>query len=337
MTPPLLDILIPAYKIRYLGRTLESLARQTDVRFSLFVFDDASPEAVETAIAPYRTRLNLRYHRFAENLGGRHLGLHYNRCVERSQAPWVWLIADDDLAGPECVAAFYRRLEAGAQADVLRFDAVLIDEHERCLRVLPPQPAGETSAEFVLQRCRRQRWNFLSNHIFSRAAFDREGGFIDFPLGWHSDDASWTAFARLTGFAAIEGARVSWRLSSDHISGRTDRESCLQKAMASFQYHAWLTRFLTDMPGIAAQEARAALPRYLDSQLFITAAPAYLDNVIRLARPYAAARHTGWLRAAVILGVLGGARRCYDWLIPIRAWTSARRPSGPHPGMPEAT
>lgn len=319
MTAPLLDIIIPAYKARFLARTLNSFSAQSDRRFSLFVFDDASPENIREVTDSCRNGLPIHYHRFEENLGSHHLALHWNRCVERTTAPWVWLFSDDDLADPGCVASFYRLLESGIDADVLRFEAALIGEHDQCLRNLPPQPDRETSAEFLLQRFLRKRWSFVPDHIFSRRAFLREGGFVDFPLAWHSDDATWAAFARKTGFAAVRGAKVHWRLSSENISGRGGRAVSRQKAAATFQYYTWVDRFLQSDSGPWAHKAGTLLPRYLILLLFISGAPAHLDNLGWLAHQYALVRRTGWLRAWTVMGALWVVRSGYDLRARIRA------------------
>ena len=318
MTAPLLDIIIPAYKARFLARTLNSFSVQSDRRFSLFVFDDASPENIQEVTDSCRNGLPIHYHRFEENLGRHHLALHWNRCVERTTAPWVWLFSDDDLADPGCVASFYRLLESGIDADVLRFEAALIGEHDQCLRSLPPQPDRETSAEFLLQRFLRKRWSFVPDHIFSRRAFLREGGFVDFPLAWHSDDATWAAFARQTGFAAVRGAKVHWRLSSENISGRGGSGNSREKAEASFQFYEWVTRFLAGSRENAAVAARKRLPRYLDGQLFISGAPAHREHLPWLVQRYIALRRCDRLRAWLLMGVLGATRLIYDGITRLR-------------------
>jgi glycosyltransferase involved in cell wall biosynthesis len=327
MTPPVLDIIIPAYKARFLSRTLHSFSAQTDPRFSFFVFDDASPENIREVMDSCRSGLPMRYHRFDENRGREHLALHWNRCVERTSAPWIWLFSDDDLADPDCVASFYRGQKSGTNADVLRFDTTLIDEHDQCLRCLPPHPARETSGEFLLQRLRRRRWSFVPDHIFSRRAFIREGGFVDFPLGWHSDDATWAAFARQTGFASLDGARVSWRVSAENISGCGNSWTCREKAEASFQYYEWVSRFLEGTPGLAAVKARKRLPRYLNSQLFISGAPAYLEHLPWLAQRYTVLRGSGRRRAWMLMGFLWATRLAYEGIVRMRTRSARGNPA----------
>jgi len=81
-----LAIVIPAYKSRFLARTLASVAGQPMKDAWLYVFDDDSPEPIE-AVA--RTALLDRefpwsYERFEQNLGGVALTKHYDREASQS-------------------------------------------------------------------------------------------------------------------------------------------------------------------------------------------------------------------------------------------------------------
>lgn len=53
MTPHELSVLIPYYKHDYFQQTLEALAAQTDLNFSVHVFDDASRSAPDQLIADF--------------------------------------------------------------------------------------------------------------------------------------------------------------------------------------------------------------------------------------------------------------------------------------------
>jgi len=59
-----LAIVIPAYKAAFLGRTLASIAAQTDRHFVVYVGDDASPHDLADICAGFAGAMALRYHRF---------------------------------------------------------------------------------------------------------------------------------------------------------------------------------------------------------------------------------------------------------------------------------
>ncbi|MEJ2491646.1 MAG: glycosyltransferase family A protein [Desulfuromonadales bacterium] len=228
-----LAIIIPAYNPRFFETALESLAGQTDQRFQVYVGDDAGPVEIQQIARRFETRLNLIYHRFVENLGGRSLAGHWNRCVALSDSPWVWLFCDDDVADPSCVESFYRGLDTvSKEYDLFRFDLIKIlqDGRKRCLS---PVPEVETACAFLESRLSSDRQSCVSQYLFSRKIFQEHGGFVEFPMAWCSDDASWFLFARAKGICRIE-APIYWRISGENISSLRNLGIAKFKASAAF-------------------------------------------------------------------------------------------------------
>lgn len=260
-----LSIVIPAYKARYLPRTLQSLQAQTDRDFDVLVADDGSPEALEPLVQAHRQAhpdgLRLRYLRFEQNLGRSDLVAHWDRAVKASDGQWVLLLGDDDLLDPEAVAAFREALRHGpVDCELYRFDSRKIDADDRLIEDNQPHPEVETSAEFLEHRLRGNRSSYTVDHVFARAAFDRCGGFVSFPLAWCSDDASWIRFGARGGIRRVPGAKVSWRLSGDNISSLKP-ELQGRKLLACALFLAWVRRF-ADEAGPAAGDLRGTLERH---------------------------------------------------------------------------
>ena len=90
-------IVIPAYKCRFLRQTLDSIVVQTCRSFTVYIGDDASPERLDKIVESYQNKVNLVYHRFSENMGGKDLVAHWERCIQLSAEPFIWLFSDDDL------------------------------------------------------------------------------------------------------------------------------------------------------------------------------------------------------------------------------------------------
>ena len=245
-----LAIVIPAYRARFLARTLASIAAQTDQRFNLYIGDDASLEPVaQTVQNAGFSKERLVYHRFDRNMGGTSLAQHWDRCIRLGSEPWVWLFSDDDVMDPDCVKAFYRTLEAtGGAFDVYRFDTLFIDENDRPLRLSPPHPQQEGWMEYAYFLLRDLRTSTAQEVIFSRAAYERSGGFINFPLAWGSDHASQMTWAVPKGLRRIEGARVRWRWSGQNISSTRERKLKMTKVHASMQFVEWLLQRVQEIP-----------------------------------------------------------------------------------------
>lgn len=235
-----LAVIIPAYRAKYLNESLDSLCAQTDKRFRVYVGDDASPDDLKQICDNYQNRLYIYYKRFNDNLGQTSLVQHWNRCARLSNERWCWLFCDDDIMHPRCVESFYRTIEGDRKAfPVYRFNTSMISAEGKIFKINPDHPEIESGMEFALARFKRERSSFVSEYIFSRQAFDSEGGFIDFPMAWCSDDASWIAFSGNKGIYTINGPRVLWRYSGFNISsiGNAYRD---QKIEALFQFLKWV-------------------------------------------------------------------------------------------------
>lgn len=260
-----LAVVIPAYKPEFFREALESLAIQTNQRFRVYVGDDAGPPDLRAVSRMYGRRLDLVYHRFEENLGGRFLVRQWARCVELSVEPWVWLFSDDDLADAECVARFYEKLEeTPARYSVYRFNTVRVDANGEVLLLNPPHPASESSVEFLYHVLTNQRKSYAVEYIFRRSTFDERGGFVELPLAWCSDHATWASFGSETGIALIEGARVRWRASGLNLTTRPSPETDAEKLEAVLSFCRWMRSFLvatgngplaTDLPPARIEEA----------------------------------------------------------------------------------
>ena len=218
--PSPLAIVIPAFRTRYLSATLASLAAQTCREFRVYVADDASPEPIAETVAPFAAVLGLRYHRFAENLGGRSLARHWARAIALSDEPHVWLFSDDDLAGPTCVEALLADLRLAPRSLALRrFDLEFVGSDGVVMATEPEFPghlSGPGYAHHLLaagaETC------VVQNIVFPRARYREEGGFTDFPGGFCSDFATWPRLARRDGVRRLAGARVRFRRHDQSLS-----------------------------------------------------------------------------------------------------------------------
>lgn len=241
---PLLAIVVPAYKARYLGEALRSIAAQTDQRFQLYVCDDGSPENLEPIFHAAGLPATAVFHRFEQNVGRTSLIESWRRAVDRSTEPWVWLFSDDDLMDPGCVAAFYHALsQDGDTINVYRFNTLVMDGAGQIIRIHPPNPERESVEEFIYHRLTEQRFGTAPEHIFRRSAYETRGGFVDLPFGLGSDDATWINLAGSdTPLRGIAGPRVCWRLSGINVSSfSTDY---VVKHLGFLAYSDWLCRRL---------------------------------------------------------------------------------------------
>jgi glycosyltransferase involved in cell wall biosynthesis len=213
-----LAIIIPAFKEKYLLKALQSIEKQTDKRFQVYIGDDASPFDLKEIIDPFLQKNGWVYKRFEKNLGKNNLVGHWNRCVELSSEPWLWLFSDDDEMSHNCVESFYAALAENSFSQVFKFNFSIVNKQSEIIETNTHNFSAIDGFEFGKRRFERTLLNSAVEFVFSRRAFNREGGFVNFPSAWCSDDASWIAFSNPGKIAYIKDAKVFWRMSDLNIS-----------------------------------------------------------------------------------------------------------------------
>jgi hypothetical protein len=234
-----LAIVIPAYKQIFLDNALQSIAHQTNKNFTLYIGNDAGDKKIPAIVSEYTKQIRIVYKEFENNLGNELLVKQWTRCIDLvAGEQFVWLFSDDDIMDSECVEKFYEELiQSKKLYDIYRFNTRLIGSENKIIFENQEHPEIETSDEFAQMRLGDERMSSACEYIFSLEAYKAKGGFIDFPLAWCSDDATWIKLASDTSIKTIKGPKVSWRTSSQSISGNRDNKA--QKISALKKYLLW--------------------------------------------------------------------------------------------------
>lgn len=237
---PELAIVIPAYKSAWLSGAVESLLRQTNREFTIYIGDDASPEPIretlDEALESSRGFNRIIYHRFPENLGGRNLVAQWMRCIGLTRnEKWIWLFSDDDLADPGCVESFYRTLERHPGHRLYRFNTRKIDAEGKRLRD-NRFPDSMSVNEFLRLKLGFHQESYVVEWIFSRRAAAEAGWFPELPHAWAADDLFWVRLAGDAGIRTIPGPVVSWRYSGANLSARRGDGLSADKMRASLSF-----------------------------------------------------------------------------------------------------
>ena len=61
-----LAIIIPAYKACFFREVLDSIVRQSNRDFTVYIGDDASPDDLESIVSDYKDKLDIFYFRFEQ-------------------------------------------------------------------------------------------------------------------------------------------------------------------------------------------------------------------------------------------------------------------------------
>lgn len=236
-----LAIVIPAYKAKYLGMTLESINKQLDRRFHLYIGDDNSPENLDKVVNEYIGKFPITYKKFNQNLGRKDLIAHWERCIDMVQnEQYVWFFSDDDIMANNCVSSFYEALDKMPDKDVYHFQVKIIDSDSKIVtpkgynkQSFPPFLSKE---QYAIGRLFFKYNSFAIEYVFKKQTFIEKGGFVKFDLAWGSDDATWMRMAENDGIYSIESSLVFWRLSEVNISPTKSQKIMKRKLQASLNY-----------------------------------------------------------------------------------------------------
>ena len=222
----LLAIVIPYYKLDFIKETLKSIQQQTDKRFVLYIGDDNSPFSLQSHIDDIAKDFANAFHyvKFSNNLGSVSLTKQWERCIDiTDNEPYIWLFSDDDIMPQDAVERFYRLIDKEVNIDVSRFNVEIIDHKGILIGKSLPHPSFETAEEFIKRRLAGKCISTACEYIFSRKIYKEKNGFVDLPLAWAADDATWAIYAEEDGIYTMPGKPVSWRMSGQNISSDTGK------------------------------------------------------------------------------------------------------------------
>lgn len=240
-----LAIVIPAYKQRFLRDTLASIASQTCKDFTLYIGDDCSPYSLKPIIDEFTDTIPIIYHRFEDNMGGKDLVGHWERCIALSaDEPYIWLFSDDDIMEPHCVEEFFKLPQQIRENHLIHFDIAIIDDSGVTLAMQHPFPSILKPKEFIEGKLGingKSRFDvFVVEFIFSRRIYEENDRFQNYDLAWGTDFITWLKFSTATeGIFTINhpDCRVLWRKSRENITPNTSR-SIIARKLKSLIYNA---------------------------------------------------------------------------------------------------
>ncbi len=237
-----LAIIIPFYKKKYFRKTLESLKNQTSKNFSVYIGNDNSPENIEDLLIGLAEDFNFTYQKFDKNVGAQSLTTQWDRCIAlSSNEDFIMILGDDDVLGENVVEQFYKNLETVEDLNikVIRFASQLINEAGEKTSEIFLNPEIEKAATSYIRTLQGKGRSTLTEHIFSRAAYEKYG-FKDFPVAFGSDNVAWLEFPDLADIFSINEAVVNVRISKEHLSSRNDNGLDYRKREGIYLFNRYI-------------------------------------------------------------------------------------------------
>lgn len=242
--------LLPAYKPDFFEEALRSIKSQTFSDFKVLVSDDCSPHDLKLIfdkVCGDDERFN--YRRNKENMGGKSLVSHWNLLVDMCDTEYLILASDDDVYEPTFLEEVDKLARKYPEVDLIRARVKLINEKGELLEKEAIYEEKLSELEFISQLYGNHYIKCIANFVFKTKPLVQEGGFVDFPLAWHSDSATAIMMSR-NGVANTRDEQFSFRSSEINISyGKNSKRSSYGKIKATMLYDVWFNKTLSLLAG----------------------------------------------------------------------------------------
>ena len=208
-TVPLVSVIIPVYSgSRYLPRAIDSALRQ-DVPGEIIVINDASPEDVDSVIAPYLDRGEVIYLKNAQNMGAAE---SRNRGVGHARGKYVAFLDADDYWEPQKLRKQLAALEKSGYVLCATGRELILPDGSSTGRVISA-PETITYRDLLKHNC------ISCSSVVIRTEVARE-----FPMHHahdsHEDYIMWLEVLRKYGFACgINQPLLKYTVSTQGKSG----------------------------------------------------------------------------------------------------------------------
>ena len=117
---PFLSICIPTFnRPRHLGNCLSSIYTATqsaDQNIEICISDNSTNLLTRDIISQYRNKLNIKYHKHEFNVG---IPRNFVKVVSMAQAPFVWLLGDDDLLLNDSIERLFKLITGNPDSILL--------------------------------------------------------------------------------------------------------------------------------------------------------------------------------------------------------------------------
>lgn len=216
-----LAIIIPYFKLTFFRETLESLASQTNQRFTVYIGNDASTENPEVLLKSFEGKFNFKYKKFESNLGETSLTRHWGRCIEMIEdEEWFMILGDDDYLSSNVVQELYSNEEIinSEEISVIKLNSTVIDGENEVQFRKKREPLLKSTISHFFDKFGKEGRSSLSEHFFRKSKYVKYG-FRDLPFAWHSDDLALLEFSEFGVILFLENATCYVRISLESITG----------------------------------------------------------------------------------------------------------------------
>ncbi len=265
---PKISILIPAFKIKYLRKCLDSISQQSYENWEIIIVDDNSPEDIKSIVQNYDND-RIRYYRNEHNFGAIDVVDNWNKCLEYATGDYCICIGDDDMLPQDALKEYARYIGKYPSVNVFHARTILIDQNDQPISVTNSRAEYESVYSLIRHRM-NDEFQFVGDFCYNVTKLREIGGYVKFPLAWGSDDVTAYAMAEKNGIVNLLEPSFFYRVNTLSITNNGNIDI---KIKATNNQRAWFYEFfsrqkpqtLTD--SLALDVIKRGIDKYLDKKI----------------------------------------------------------------------
>lgn len=241
------SFILPAFKGKYLRDAIDSIVAQSYSNWELVVVDDCSPDDLRAIVDSFDDN-RIRYYRNEKNIGGLNLVEQWNNSIKYATGDFIILASDDDLYEPDYLCEIDRAINLYPSSVVFRPRIRQIHENGHIIKEEDwefDNTKHISCVEFIEHFSKEKILSGIPQYAFNRSALLSEGGFVDLPLAWFSDDATIIKMSLLKGIVLINRTLFSFRVWDCSITGsKPNVDTARKKITAASKF----VKFISSLP-----------------------------------------------------------------------------------------
>ena len=227
------SFVLPAYKATYLRESINSILNQSYTDFELIIVNDASPEDLYSIVNDYHDD-RIQYYVNEKNIGGHDLVAQWNHCITYATGDYLILASDDDVYHPQYLEKMDALVDKYPEVNVFRPRVQYINSQGNILKQDIELDEYMSLIAFSHLWIHRQLLKGIPFYIFNRQALLDQGGFVNLPSAWYSDDATVMQLGR-EGIVSHSEVLFSFRNSGINITSTWNTPALLTKKLQATQ------------------------------------------------------------------------------------------------------
>lgn len=265
---PKISILIPAFKVTYLRKCLDSICKQSYDNWEAVVVDDCSPEDISSVVKSCSDN-RIMYYRNKHNFGAVNVVDNWNKCLEYATGDYCICIGDDDVLPHDSLKLYAQYIGKYPSVNVFHARTILINQNDEPFYVTNARAEHESVYSLIRHRM-NDEYQFVGDFCYKVSKLRELGGYIKFPLAWGSDDVTAYAMAEDCGIVNLIEPSFCYRVNTLSI---TNNGNIAIKINATNIQRAWFNDFFirqspqTLIDSLALDFIKRGINNYLNKKI----------------------------------------------------------------------